>query len=408
MKIESGKTFMLILFALTINALIMTGFGYSQMLPGSPDSSASYHARYDLKPDSLFFDGNLVPTVNKKIYRLKPGIYNIRAVRECYKPIETTLEVTAHGNELLRLQFEEIASDAAKRLSVLNRYSYLVGGAGIVGSFFPSGGLKNGLPMLLARVGTNFFWHRRTKNKFNECFTQYRGKPARQGGWRFTIGASSFLKKEIEYVSRERVQHIFRSPGGANLSLIWDTEMILRINPNDDYAANQGLHIGLERALGERLAIAFDAEYLPGGSHEFTMKDTTAGFSQRIGGTTVQEDQPFYLLNASIRFPLASTTDQRLMFSIGGYMSNKISRTQDVPLTVPNLPQFQDSTASIPVTYEFQAIGVNLGLHYNYYFANKFAVYFDYLFYPTSRLQVNDEIRRSPMFVLNGGVNLNF
>ena len=67
-------------------------------------------------PDQILIRGGIIAPRFAEYYLLRPGEYNLRAVKLCYQPLEKRFQVTDKENQELKLQ-----NKGNKRSSVMNQ-----------------------------------------------------------------------------------------------------------------------------------------------------------------------------------------------------------------------------------------------------------------------------------------------
>ena len=380
--------------------LVFTGSLFSQM----PATNGYYHIYYNHTPDTVYLDGKPVTFQIKKKYPVAPGVYTIKAVANCYYPIEKQFEITPGKIKLIKFKFKHLTTPEKKIHTWLMRGHYFVGVTGIAASLVSLPGRRYALPLNLIRLGQHFLWNRRVGGSFDSCTNVYSGSELKRSAIRFFAGISSAAKGDFAVASRELIQKTISFPG-TNYTLRWDTRLKVAFNPNSNFLSNYALNLGAKGRLFNLFSASVTAHLFPFAATEIQLDDSLY-FYRNTGSRIVEEKSLFFLVNYNLHIAVYHKLDQTLSVSLGGYSSNTVRGSAEVPLSMPEVSPLQDSTATTTVDYEFQAEGVNFGIHYNYYLKDRLSLYFDYNIYFNSRFVVNEMEKKTTFFLLNAGVSM--
>ena len=368
------------------------------------DSSSYYHFFYNHKPDSVFVNGSLVPYEMGKKFPADPGDYHFRAVLNCYKPLEKTIHLKSRQIKVVRLKFKHLNTAKKNIHRWLTRGNYLVGTAGIMASSASSNGRKYALPLNILMLVENYMWHRRVGRQFDPCSNVYQGEELKRSPFRLFFGLSSNVKDELSIESAESLLKIFTFPD-ASYHVAWDTQLKVTVNSNSKYASNYALNWGIEKDLFRGFYGSLSAHFFPFATTEIQFQDSLT-YYRDANKHSFKENTSFLLFNYDLNFALFHVLDHKLSISAGGYMSNSIKGRKEIFLTMPEVNRIADSTATHMINYNYQAKGFKVGLHYNYYFRDKFSLYFDYNLYFRDEFVVNGLINESSFYMLNTGVSI--
>lgn len=372
-----------------------------------PDSSGYYHFYFNHPPDSVFLNGVAVEFQSGKRYPIHPGTHHFTALSDCYYPLEKTISFKPRITTLVKFKFKPLTTPEKNNHTWLVRQNYLLSAINLTASAVSEAGRKYALPLSLVMAGEQYLWNRRVKRTFDPCTGVYHGREPKRSSLRFFGGISS-KGREIAIENDGPIIKSFKL-GIINFNLHYDTKLQVTINPVSEFGSHYGFDVGVEKNFFGLLFGTASGHFYPSVKTGIQLEDTLSFYG--VGGTHLAEDHHFlYLLDFDLEFVLFHALDQKASVSLGGYSSNSIRESKEIPLTKPHVMVLQDSSITTMVNYTYQAKGVKAGLHYKFYFGNSFSLYFHYNLYFQERLEVryaeNILSDKNLFFVLNAGISL--
>jgi len=336
-----------------------------------PSLRTYYKVVYEERPDSLYLDEQTVPFENEQTYKIKPGVYEVRAVKECYKPLIFNTRIRENHQKLIRLDFERYNTTESVDYKLLNIKDYGFTMLGVGAGFLISNNYMTALPISLIGFLEHFLWRRKIANNFNDCTAIYTGTDYEKSNIRFSGGVNSSPSMESEITTSR--QFIRRFDLSLPINIRYNTDEMFRIFSSSDFLASYSLIVGVEADIFSNLSTKLSAVYYPFVNVEYIAKYHELEFS-------FNRNHPLFMIEMEFNLPLMDALDQKFSISFGGFMSNIIKGSFELPLLPPDRPPFEDSTAIyVESNYSYQVIGAMIGLRSDYYISNNFSLYYQYL-----------------------------
>lgn len=310
---------------------------FSQQSPG-----AFFHIYYNHLPDTLYLDGKPVNLLPKTKYPITPGVHTFKAIANCYSPLEKRIEVKPGKIKFVKFKFKHLISKERISYTWLKRINLFTGVIATGGSFISSSGLKYALPINLLGIGEYFIWNRRIKTLFHPYTYAYEGRDLKHRFIQVFAGVSSAAKSDFQISSDEVLQQTFQVPG-VNYTLRWNTKLDVTFNPNSDYLSNYAINLGGKVDLMKFLSASVTTQIFPFSTTEARLEDSLL-FYQKTDSRQVSENKPFFLVNYNLHLVLYRKLDQALSVIVGGYQSNTITGTMEIPLIMPGIDVLKDSS----------------------------------------------------------------
>jgi hypothetical protein len=352
----------------------------------NPIDSAMAKIVYNIPPDTIKINGELIFVESGSILKFKPGIYTLEAIKECYEPIKQKVTLIPFREKQINLELKRFNS-TEKLIYDISLYSNIIT-LPIINTLMIAN--KNNsdyvLPVALSSLAVGY-WHWKFNDKFDACSGKLVQNSSNNNDFSIYFGIST---QNVNYVNPAKQKVSYERTGTWNTftqNFILDFDLALSSSsfiPNITLFAEIRKYFLSPKLFGEiYLQSIFGSKIKYHVKEYYPEDDWREGYARDYKAEIVRK-YPL-IAEASLNYEFLSIIDQTFILSIGGYWGNPFIPKDKFAAPVQQLylpPQVYENPEEIK--YSQSAYGLKLGLIWETPLSKSFIHNFGFKWYNTA------------------------
>ncbi len=363
---------------------------------------------YNHIPDSIRIDGVNVMSDSGNTVEIQAGIHKLEAYRNCFCKISKTIEVKRNRIHPVRLKFKHLTTPEYDHYKIIRMGNYFSSLSVIGASALYQKGLTTLLPIGILGLTMQTAWQINQSSRFNHCSGAYRSVKRKKTTSVFKFGINSRMSPEVSVELNTIYDKTFETantPVGIRRYL----KKKVIIAPNDRPLSSYNIFLSYQRQLAENYIASLYTQIFPGFVTRAQLYDNATSDEKFTRPSQTTDDETlFMLIGMNLEYLLFRSLDYSLSFSLGGVVSNTISRTVQFEVRHPSMNYFDENPPLINFDYSYSIAGGSLGLVSDYRFSDAWSTDIQYKLYFFEKAELDALTSKKIFAVISADMNYHF